>query len=186
MSPWYPILRQRAVYNGTNSFMVQYLSSPSGSGWAELLRNKIGGCFCWSSKLYRILKLLCYFTCNLMWQVFVTNFCDEFLWQSFFEFWLFLWRIFATNFCDEFLRWIFVMNFVTNLISLNFFLTSTSQYQDYSYVHHMIRWKLKKTLHASLCEVTINSICKSLFFHPHLCIKSKTSAYISRRFAYKI
>ena len=33
-----------------------------------------------------------------------------------------------------------------------------------------------------LCEVTTNSICKCfvVFFHPHLRIKSKASAYMSR------
>ena len=35
-------------------------------------------------------------------------------------------------------------------------------------------------IHTLLCEVTINSIgkCFGFFFHPHLRIKSKTSAYI--------
>ena len=36
--------------------------------------------------------------------------------------------------------------------------------------------------HALLCEVTIDSIgkCFVFFFHPHLRIKSKASAYMSR------
>ena len=39
-----------------------------------------------------------------------------------------------------------------------------------------------------LCEVTINSICKCFwgFFHPHLRIKSKTSAYMQMLYMVKL
>ena len=40
--------------------------------------------------------------------------------------------------------------------------------------------KLIQTKNTLLCEVTINSICQSFFFLPHLRIKSKASAYMSR------
>ena len=93
-------------------------------------------CSCWRSPrwcyfvlLSVTLVLLCipyHFVTNFcnefLWQIFVTNFCDKFLRRIFGTNFStnfcdeFLWLIFVTNFCDEFLWRIFVTNFFDKLL----------------------------------------------------------------------
>ena len=71
------------------------------------------------------------YTYGKLWRIFVTNFCDEFLWRILFVTNFFLWRnFFVTNFfcgeffCDEFFLWriFFVTNFCDEFFSWRIFL----------------------------------------------------------------